>query len=75
MDPAEKARRVMEWITGSATPNYKRGQRYCPNCRLAFYTIQKNCPYCGTLLRSLPKRTRKERKSVDPERYGVRVEA
>ena len=62
---------------GSKSPNYKRGQKYCPNCRIAFYANLERCPYCGFLLRTSPKGGRRsvERRYVDPEKYGVAVEA
>jgi len=64
-------------VIGSRSPNYKRGQKYCPNCRIAFYANLERCPYCGYLLRSSPKggRRRRERRYIDPEKYGVMVEA
>ena len=64
-------------VMGSRSPNYKRGQKYCPNCRIAFYANLERCPYCGYLLRSSPKggRRRRERRYIDPEKYGVMVEA
>ena len=64
-------------VIGSKSPNYKRGQKYCPNCRIAFYANLERCPYCGYLLRSSPKggRRRRERRYIDPEKYGVMVEA
>ena len=62
---------------GSKSPNYKRGQKFCPNCRIAFYANLERCPYCGFFLRSSPKggRRRVERRYVDPEKYGIEVEA
>jgi len=63
---------------GPRSPNYKRGQRFCTNCRTAFYMNLERCPYCGCILRSSPrggKRKDAERRYIDPMRYGIMVEA
>ena len=65
-------------VIGSRSPNYKRGQKFCPNCMIAFYTNLERCPYCGCILRSSPrggKRKNDERRYIDPMRYGIMVEA
>jgi len=44
----------------------------------AFYTNLERCPYCGCILRSFPRGGKKgsiERRYIDPERYGIVVEA
>jgi len=65
-------------VIGSRSPNYKKGQRFCPNCMIAFYTNLERCPYCGCILRCFPrggKRGSIERRYIDPEKYGIIVEA
>jgi len=49
-------------ITGLKNPRYSEGYRYCGRCRKAFLTISRNCPRCGSRLRSKPKK--KHRKSI-----------
>jgi len=65
-------------VMGFRSPNYKRGQRFCPSCMIAFYTNLERCPYCGCILRSSlrgGKRKNAERRYINPERYGVVAEA
>ena len=65
-------------VIGSRSPNYRRGQRFCPNCMIAFYTNLERCPYYGFILRSSPRGGRRrnaERRYIDPERYGIMTEA
>jgi len=61
-------------VMGSRSPNYRRGQRFCPNCMIAFYTNLERRPYCGCILRSSPrggKSRNAQKKYVDPGKYGV----
>ena len=65
-------------VIGSRSPNYRRGQRFCTNCMIAFYTNLERCPYCGCILRCFPRGGRRgsvERRYIDHERYGIVVEA
>ena len=80
-------RRLQEFVSalipfgeavGSRSPNYRRGQRFCPNRMTAFYTNLERCPYYGFILRSSPRGGRRrnaERRYIDPEKYGIIVEA
>ena len=47
-------------ITGLKNPRYGEGYRYCGRCREAFLTISRNCPRCGSRLRSKPKRNSRQ---------------
>ena len=43
-------------FTGLKNLRYSEGYRYCGRCREAFLTDSRNCPRCGSRLRSKPKR-------------------
>ena len=47
-------------ITGLKNPRYSKEYRYCGRCREAFLTISRNCPRCGSRLRSKPKRNSRQ---------------
>ncbi len=57
--------------------------RYCSKCAKYIATDGYRCPYCGTLLRLKPRRSRSknklerninDNKMIDPAKYGVDVE-
>jgi len=54
--------------------NYARGYKYCGRCQTTYLTDLLYCPVCSSLLRT-KSRKRQAVKMIDPERYGVRVEA
>jgi len=47
-------------VIGLKSPRYSEGYRYCGRCREAFLTISRNCPRCGSRLRSKPKRNSRQ---------------
>jgi len=54
--------------------SYANGYRYCTRCRVYIKTEDFRCPNCHTLLRVSPRKNRRVRKAVDPEKYGIKIE-
>jgi len=46
-------------IVGSKSPRYSKGYKYCSRCEEAFLINTKNCPRCGSSLRTKPRRIKK----------------
>ena len=46
--------RIFMW---EATPDYRRGIRWCGKCQQAYPA--QTCPICGNLLRAKPKRSKR----------------
>jgi len=51
----------------SKARSYDKGYKYCSKCTAYYLTDSNRCPYCGNLLRRLPRRRKHMRfKRVNP---------